>query len=232
MMAVRTTEDLDSIHSYYVDQWDWEASIKKSERNFETLKKYVTKIVGALAATQEVVLKKYPELQRVIAKKPIKFITTQELEDRWPKLSSKEREHAIAREYKGTLFISQIGGKLKSGKIHDGRSPDYDDWSLNGDIVIYYPPFDSSLELSSMGIRVDAVALKSQLAERKALDRMKYDFHKKLLAETLPFTIGGGIGQSRVCMVLLNKTHIGEVQASQWSDEVVSDAKKRKIALL
>lgn len=231
MMAIRTTEELDAIHSYYVDQWDWEANIEKKERNINTLKKYVNNIFKAILLTQKEVIKKFKKLHPMIQNKPIKFVTTQELEDKYPNLSPKDRENEICKEFKN-VFIMQIGGKLKSGKIHDGRSPDYDDWKLNGDIMIYYPPFDSALELSSMGIRVDSKSLQEQLKERNAMDRTKYDFHQGLINETLPFTIGGGIGQSRLSMVMLNKIHIGEVQASHWSKKIVDEAKEKNIILL
>ena len=200
MNAIRRDEEVDNLHSMYVDQWDWEAVINKSERTIETLKKYVKKIYQAMKSTQIRVCQKYPVLENNFPEE-ITFITTQELEDMYPDLDPKERENKLLREKKA-VFLMQIGKELKSGKKHDGRAPDYDDWDLNGDIIVYYPLLDMAYELSSMGIRVDEDSLVSQIKTAGCEDRLSLDFHKKLLAKELPYTIGGGIGQSRLCMYL------------------------------
>ncbi len=230
MNAIRRDEELDNLHSMYVDQWDWEAVIEKQERNEGTLKETVKKIFGVIKDTQKEICKKYPVLENNIPE-DIFFITTQELEYMYPDLSPKERENKLAREKKA-LFIMQIGGKMKSGEKHDGRAPDYDDWTLNGDIILYYPLLDIAFEVSSMGIRVDEDSLLSQLKENGCEDRLKYDFHKKILERKLPYTIGGGIGQSRICMYMLGKSHIGEVQASVWNDDMYEECEKNNIYLL
>ena len=216
MNAIRRDEDADNIHSVFVDQWDWERIISKEERTMETLKSTVKKIYAALRHTEKHVADDYAFASRLLPEK-ITFITTQELEDRYPDLTAKQREYEAAKEY-GAIFLMGIGGKLKSGKPHDGRAPDYDDWALNGDIIIYYPVLDIALELSSMGIRVDEEAMRRQLKERGCEDRAALPFHRALLEGELPYTIGGGIGQSRICMFFLRKCHIGEVQSSIWDE--------------
>ena len=230
MNAIRRDEDVDNIHSVFVDQWDWEKIIKKEERTLDTLKLTVKRIYRALLHTEYYISYEYSFIKRQLPE-DIKFITAQELEDEYPDLTPKEREYTAAKKY-GAVFIMQIGGKLKSGKIHDGRAPDYDDWSLNGDILVYYPLLDIALELSSMGIRVDEKALLFQLNERGCNERLELDFHKALLEGKLPYTIGGGIGQSRMCMFFLQKAHIGEVQSSIWDEKTVTECKKRGIELL
>lgn len=230
MNAIRKDEILDEIHSLYVDQWDWEKVIQKEDRNIEFLKETVTKIYNVLRETEIYIQNEYPTLQTHL-EEHIHFITTQELLDKYPNLSPKEREDAIVKEYK-SVFIMQIGGLLSNNQKHDGRSPDYDDFQLNGDIVVYNPVLDKSFELSSMGIRVDSESLIRQLTQEHALDRVELEFHKKLLNNELPLTIGGGIGQSRMCMFFLNKKHIGEVQASYWPDDIVKNCEKNNIHLL
>lgn len=214
MRAIRRDEDLDAIHSYYVDQWDWEKCILKEQRSLDFLKETVTKIFDALKTTEDVILEKNPRLTRKLPDK-VTFISSQELEDAYPELSSSERENVVAKEY-GAVFIIGIGKKLNSDKRHDLRAPDYDDWDLNGDLIVYNPVSDSSLELSSMGIRVDKNSLIKQLKECDCTDRLELPFHKKIISEELPFSIGGGIGQSRVCMFMLEKGHIAEVHSSVW----------------
>ena len=218
MNAIRRDEELDNLHSVYVDQWDWERVITAEERTMETLQSAVHAIMGVLHKTQAVLTERFPVLDSYIPEE-ITFVSSQELEDRYPDLTPKQREDAAAKEY-GAVFISQIGGALKSGKPHDGRAPDYDDWSLNGDIIIWYPILNRALELSSMGIRVDAEALRKQLAAAGCEERAQLPFHSMLLEGRLPLTMGGGIGQSRICMALLEKAHIGEVQASVWPDSM------------
>ncbi|MBC2871283.1 aspartate--ammonia ligase [Acetanaerobacterium sp. MSJ-12] len=230
MNAIRRDEVLDNLHSVYVDQWDWEKVITRQTRNEYTLRETVNQIVDALYTTQQKLCEAFPQVEPVIASE-IAFVTTQELEDRWPDRTPKEREDLICREKK-LVFLQQIGGKLRGGEPHDGRAPDYDDWSLNGDILVWYPLLERALEISSMGIRVDREALLYQLAERKATDRVKFPFHRMLIDETLPLTIGGGIGQSRICMLLLQKAHIGEVQASVWPEEDVTACARHGIHLL
>ena len=217
MNAIRRDEELDNIHSMFVDQWDWERIINKDERDEHTLKKTVKSIYRALRHTEIYISSEYPFIGRILPEE-IEFITTQELEDLYPDLSPKDREYAICKEKK-SVFLMQIGGELKSGNKHDGRAPDYDDWKLNGDILVYYPVLDIALELSSMGIRVDEEAMIHQLSISKCEDRASLPFHKALLNGELPYTIGGGIGQSRMCMFFLRKAHIGEVQSSYWSDK-------------
>ncbi len=230
MNAIRRDEELDNIHSVYVDQWDWEKIIEKKDRNMDTLKSIVQDIYEVFLSTADHVQKLYPKYVNKLPDK-IAFITSQELEDMYPDKTPKEREDLIAYEKKA-VFVSQIGKALKSGKSHDGRSPDYDDWDLNGDILFWNENLKHALELSSMGIRVDSKALDNQLNLANANDRRKNEFHQMLLNDELPFTVGGGIGQSRMCMFFLHKHHIGEVQASIWSDEDRKRLAKEGIYLL
>ena len=230
MNAVRRDEEMDNLHSVYVDQWDWEKVIDKPSRNVEMLKDTVERIVGAICDTQESIAGEYPVLKQKL-KREVKFVTTQELEDMYPEFSPKERENEYLKEYK-TVFIMQIGDKLKSGVKHDGRAPDYDDWKLNGDIVFWSDILECAFEVSSMGIRVDEQSLDEQLAKAGCDARRELPFHKQLLAGELPLTIGGGIGQSRLCMLLLEKAHIGEVQVSVWDQHTVSGCDKAGIPLL
>lgn len=230
MNAIRRDEELDNLHSMYVDQWDWEKVITKEDRTEEKLKSTVEEIFEVFKATEELVSSKYPHIEKILPEK-ISFITSQELEDMYPELSPKEREDAIAKE-KGAIFIMQIGDVLASGEKHDGRAPDYDDWKLNGDIIFWNPILNCAFELSSMGIRVDKESLLYQLEKEEAMDRRELKFHKMLLEGKLPLTMGGGIGQSRICMFFLRKAHIGEVQSSIWSDEVIDECKKQGISLL
>ncbi|KGM95739.1 aspartate--ammonia ligase [Clostridium botulinum] len=230
MNAIRRDEELDNIHSMYVDQWDWEKVIEKKDRTEENLKEIVQGIYEVFKGTENFINNKYPEIDKILPEK-ITFITTQELEDMYPDLTSKERENAITKE-KGAVFLMKIGDTLASGEKHDGRAPDYDDWSLNGDILFWYPVLNCALELSSMGIRVDEDALKYQLKKANCEERAELEFHKMLLEKKLPYTVGGGIGQSRICMFFLRKAHIGEVQASIWSDSVIEECKESGITLL
>ncbi len=227
MNAIRRDENLDYMHSIYVDQWDWEKVISKEERNEKTLEEVVNRIYRVFQALDAYVVALYPNLKKKLPDE-IKFITTQELEDMYPDLSSKEREHEISRKYKA-VFIKNIGGVLRSGQKHDGRAPDYDDWNLNGDIIFYNPLLDISFELSSMGIRVDKDALIKQLDISK---KEKREYHNMVLNGELPLTIGGGIGQSRICMYFLEKAHIGEVQSSHWAKETIDEFRKNGIELL
>lgn len=224
MNAIRRDEDTDNIHSVYVDQWDWEKIITPEERCEETLRSTVKSIYKALKHTEKYMSIQYDYIDEILPK-DIFFVTAQELEDRYPDLAPKEREYEIARE-KGAVFLMQIGGKLASGEPHDGRAPDYDDWKLNGDIIVYYPVLDIALELSSMGIRVDEKSLRTQLEISGCQERAELPFQKAVLENQLPLTIGGGIGQSRICMFFLRKAHIGEVQCSIWPKEAleVTDA--------
>ncbi len=230
MSAIRRDEETDNIHSIYVDQWDWEKIIDKSERNLETLKETVFRIYMAIKQTEYYMCGKYHFMDPFLPNE-ISFVTTQELEDRFPDKTPKERENLIAKE-KGAVFLMQIGGALKGGEKHDGRAPDYDDWTLNGDIIVYYPVLDISLELSSMGIRVDEDALTKQLEIAGCPERSELPFQKAILEQKLPYTIGGGIGQSRICMFFLHRAHIGEVQASIWPEEVMEEAKKLGVNIL
>ena len=230
MNAIRRDDDTDNIHSVFVDQWDWEKVITREMRNLDFLKETVSFIVKAIAYTKRKVAIRYPRLDAPICDTPY-FITTQELCDMYPDLTPKEREREICREHK-TVFLMQIGGALKDGTKHDGRAPDYDDWQLNGDLLLWDYTLDNSLEISSMGIRVDEKSLASQLKLANAEDRMQYDFHKMIASNTLPLTIGGGIGQSRLCMLMLEKAHIGEVQASVWPDDMAQKCKEKGIILL
>ncbi|MBR6274336.1 MAG: aspartate--ammonia ligase [Lachnospiraceae bacterium] len=230
MNAIRRDDDMDNVHSIFVDQWDWEKVITRDQRNVQFLKETVKSIVKAIAFTKRAVSLRYPVLDAEICDEPF-FITTQELEDRYPGLTPKEREREITREKK-TVFLMQIGKMLKSGTRHDGRAPDYDDWELNGDILFWDEVIQDSLEISSMGIRVDQTSLASQLKELKAEERMQFEYHKMIADGTLPLTIGGGIGQSRLCMLLLEKAHIGEVQASVWPEAMLQICEKNGINML
>ena len=231
MNAIRRDEDLDNLHSVYVDQWDWEKVITRAERTREYLIDTVRKIVASMYTAQCAAREKYPSLPEVI-EKDVFAIGADELERMYPDLTPKEREHRICREH-GTVFIMGIGGKLPlSGKPHDGRAPDYDDWDLNGDILIWYEPLGRSVELSSMGVRVDSDSLRRQLEISGHTERASLPFHRALLSNELPLTIGGGIGQSRLCLVLLGKVHIGEVQASVWQEETIAECEKAGIILL
>ena len=230
MNAIRRDDDTDNLHSLFVDQWDWCKVINKEQRNIDFLRETVEKIVGAVYDTNEAVKKKYPILSFKLNPE-VFFITTQELEDMYPDLTPKERENTITEKH-GTVFIMQIGGRLKSGEKHDGRAPDYDDWELNGDILIWDELLQCAVEISSMGIRVDAESLHRQLEAENVLEREKFEFHKKILDGTYPLTIGGGIGQSRLCMLLLQKAHIGEVQCAIWPVEMREECRKHNIILL
>lgn len=230
MNAIRRDEDLDNIHSIYVDQWDWEKIITAKDRNLSYLKDTVKTIYKVFKDTENYVNSLYPSIKKILPEE-ITFITTQELYDMYPTLSAKEREDAICREKKA-VFLIGIGDKLTSGDKHDGRSPDYDDWHLNGDILFYYPVLDKSLELSSMGIRVDKETLMSQLKKANCEDRTKLHFHSLLLDNKLPQTLGGGIGQSRICMFFLRKAHIGEVQATIWDEYTLEKCSENNIQLL
>ena len=230
MNAIRRDEVCDNIHSLYVDQWDWEKVIEESDRTVEFLQDTVRRIYAAILLTADFVERRHPELQNYLPRE-IKFITSQELLDKYPTLTAKERENAIAKEY-GAVFLMQIGGKLSNGEKHDGRAPDYDDWALNGDLLVYNRVLDSALELSSMGVRVDKETLIKQLTTENKLDRLELPFHKSLVNDELPLTIGGGIGQSRLCMQILQKAHIGEVHASVWPESEIEKCKKAGIELL
>ncbi len=230
MNAIRRDEQLDNLHSCYVDQWDWEKVIYKEDRNIEFLKGTVERIMKAIIATEKVVYEKYPNIKPSIKAEPF-FITTQELEYMYPDLSPKERENKITKEHK-TVFLMQIGKPLSNGKPHDGRSPDYDDWELNGDLLLWYDLFDSAIEISSMGIRVDSFSLERQLILAGCEERKELPFHKALLNDELPLTMGGGIGQSRLCLIMLKKAHVGEVQASLWPKDIIEECAKQNIHLL
>ncbi|AWM73116.1 aspartate--ammonia ligase [Lactobacillus apis] len=231
MNAIRRDEDLDNFHSIYVDQWDWEKIIAKEERTEDTLKETVRKIFSAIKQVETECAERYPASTYRLPE-DVHFVTTQELEDTWPDLSPEERENKIAKKEKA-VFIMKIGDKLKrSGLPHDGRAPDYDDWALNGDLIFWYEPLGQKLEVSSMGIRVSPESLHEQLEKADCLDREKLPFHRQLLKGELPYTIGGGIGQSRLCMLLLGKAHIGEVQASVWPSEMLKECEEHHIQLL
>ncbi len=230
MNAIRRDEVADNIHSIFVDQWDWEKVISKDERTLETLKDTVRDVYKCLRKTEKYLAIQYDYIEEILPH-DIFFITTQELAEIFPDYSPKEREYYIAKA-KGAVCIMQIGDKLENGKPHDGRAPDYDDWALNADIIVYYPVLDIALELSSMGIRVDKDALLSQLEKAGCPERAELPFQKAIINEELPFTIGGGIGQSRICMFFLRKAHIGEVQSSIWPDEMVKECETKGIQLL
>ena len=230
MDAIRRDEDLDNIHSIYVDQWDWEKIIAKEDRTEDTLKNVVRTLYSVFKNTESYLASTYKGYEKFLPE-DIFFITTQELEDLYPNLTPKDRESKIAEE-KGAVFIMKIGGLLNSGEKHDGRAPDYDDWTLNGDIILWYPVLGIGLELSSMGIRVDEDALEKQLKEANCEERKGLLFHKLILDKKLPYTVGGGIGQSRICMYFLRKAHIGEVQSSIWSEEMIEQCESANILLL
>ena len=230
MNAIRREEEMDNLHSVYVDQWDWEKIITRETRNTDYLQTVVKCIVGAICETLDVLKCNYPQIN-VSLKREVAFITSQELEDMYPDKTGKERENLFLREHK-TAFISQIGGKLRSGKPHDGRAPDYDDWSLNGDLFFWDDLLGCAMEISSMGIRVDEKSLDEQLTLANADARRKYPFHSMLLKGELPLTMGGGIGQSRLSMLLLGKAHIGEVQVSLWDDDTRRACEENGIVLL
>ena len=239
MNAIRPDEDLDNIHSIYVDQWDWERHIRPNEKNLDYLKSIVTRIFEVMKKMEFVVFERYPQIRPVLPDE-ITFIHSEELLALYPNLSSKERENAVARKY-GAVFIIGIGAKLADGKPHDGRAPDYDDWStptqngykgLNGDILLWNPVLKTAFEISSMGIRVDADTLEYQLKERGEEHRKELMFHKRLLNGELPQSIGGGIGQSRLCMFFLRKAHIGEIQASIWTEEMRVKCARNNIILV
>ena len=230
MNAIRRDEDLDNLHSVYVDQWDWEKVIEKTDRNEEFLKETVRTIYKSLKELAAFINEKYPQIATELPEE-ICFITTQELEDMYPELDGKGREDAICKE-KQAVFLMKIGGVLKSGKKHDGRAPDYDDWELNGDILLWNPVLERAFEISSMGIRVDEDVLLKQLEIAGDMDRAEMSFHKAILNKELPYTIGGGIGQSRLCMFFLHKAHIGEVQAAVWPESMIEECEKNNIHLL
>ena len=230
MNAIRRDDDMDNFHSIYVDQWDWEKVISRETRTVDYLKQTVTLIVDAIADVNEMAKARFKDLTLNVNRK-VKFITTLEAEELYPDLTPKQRETELTRKY-GTVFLMQIGAPLKNGKPHDGRAPDYDDWALNGDILFYDEVLDSSIEISSMGIRVDEKSLMAQLTAANKLERLNFEYHKNILNGTLPLTIGGGIGQSRLCMYILQKAHIGEVQVSLWPDGVEEEAAKHGIIIL
>jgi len=230
MNAIRRDDDMDNLHSIYVDQWDWEKVIDRRSRNEETLKSTVAAIVGAICDTAESLNGMFPALTTSLSRN-VKFVTAQQLEDKYPDLTPKEREDEYVREHK-TVFIMQIGGTLKSGNRHGGRAPDYDDWALNGDIMFWNEVLGTAIEISSMGIRVDEKSLDEQLTKAGCDDRRVLAYHKMLLQGKLPLTIGGGIGQSRLCMLLLRKAHIGEVQVSIWDEETLSGCNAAGVTLL
>jgi aspartate--ammonia ligase len=230
MNAIRRDEITDNIHSVYVDQWDWEKVITAEDRTISYLEDTVRHVYKALKVTEDYMAYSYEYIGRVLPNE-ITFLKAQDLEDQYPELSPKEREYKAAKLH-GAVFVEQIGDKMKSGEKHDGRAPDYDDWKLNGDIIVYYPVLDIALELSSMGVRVDPASLREQLAKAGCEERAKLAFQKDLLEGRLPLTIGGGIGQSRICMFYLRKAHIGEVQSSVWPDGIRAEAERNHIHLL
>lgn len=230
MNAIRRDEELDTLHSAYVDQWDWEKIITKSNRTVAYLKSTVKKIYSVLKTLEDKVSKKYPELTQELPE-DIFFITTKQLEEQYPNLTPSQREYEIVKKY-GAVFIMQIGCKLSDGKPHDGRAADYDDWKLNGDIMLYYKELDIAYEISSMGIRVDEKSIVKQLKEKNELDKLENKYVQDVINNRLPLTIGGGIGQSRLCMFMLKKAHIGEVQSSIWSQEDIDLLAKYNIKLL
>ncbi len=230
MSAIRRDENVDNIHSIYVDQWDWEKIISKEDRTMDTLKDTVRTVYKVLRKTEKYMSIHYDYIEEILPH-DIFFITTTELEEMFPDYTPKEREYYITKA-KGAVCIMQIGGALANGKPHDGRAPDYDDWALNADIVVYYPVLDIALELSSMGIRVDKDALLSQLDQAGCPERAELPFHQAVIGEEVPFTIGGGIGQSRICMFFLRKAHIGEVQCSLWPQELMPEAEQKGLQLL
>ena len=230
MIAIRRDEDLDNIHSVYVDQWDWEKIISQEERTVETLKETVRTIYKVLRKTEKYMAVQYDYIEEILPRE-IAFVSTQELVDMYPDLTPKEREYKIVKE-KGAVFLMQVGKTLTNGERHDGRAPDYDDWQLNGDILFWFETLNCALEISSMGIRVDEKALEEQLLKAGCEERKNLPYHKMLLNGELPYTIGGGIGQSRICMFFLRKAHIGEVHASLWPEEVMKEAAAKGVQLL
>ena len=230
MNAIRRDEDMDNTHSIYVDQWDWEKVITKEDRNFDFLKETVRKIYKVFLNTERELSARFEKV-KISLPNEVTFITSQELENLYPNLTPEERENEFAKS-RGAIFVTQIGKVLASGQRHDGRAPDYDDWELNGDLILWDPALNHSLELSSMGIRVDKDALERQLKELNLEERKELDFHKQLLNGELPLTIGGGIGQSRICMFFLQKAHIGEVQASFWTEDIKKVCRENRINLL
>ena len=230
MNAIRRDDDCDNLHSLFVDQWDWEKVITREDRNIEYLKDTVRRIVSALAETDRAVTEVYPELGADVCE-DVYFITSQELEDRYPDKTPKERENIVTKEHR-TVFLMQIGGALKSGRPHDGRAPDYDDWSLNGDILVWNKILGCAEEISSMGVRVDAESMKKQLEIAGVPERAELPFHQGVISGRLPLSIGGGLGQSRICMLLLDKAHIGEVQVAIWPEEMREECKKHGIKML
>jgi aspartate--ammonia ligase len=230
MNAIRRDEILDNLHSIYVDQWDWEKVIAKEQRNLGTLKTEVQKIYKAMKSVERYMYEFHPALKPILPDN-VYFVTTQELENLYPTLTPKQREDTITKEY-GAVFIMQIGGVLCSGQKHDGRSPDYDDWTLNGDLLFWNPLLERSIEISSMGIRVDDKALLNQLKLANSENWKVLEYHQSILKGNLPYTIGGGIGQSRLCMFFLKKAHIGEVQASVWNDQILKDCEESNIILM
>ncbi len=230
MSAIRRDEETDNIHSIYVDQWDWEKIISREQRTMATLQETVRSVYKVLRKTEKYMSIQYDYIKEILPE-DIFFLTTQELEDMYPQQTPKEREYRITKE-KGAVCLMQIGDALRSGKPHDGRAPDYDDWTLNADILVYYPVLDIALELSSMGIRVDADSLRSQLQKAGCMERAELPFQKAILHDELPFTIGGGIGQSRICMFFLRKAHIGEVQSSLWPEETREEVLRKGVSLL
>lgn len=230
MNAIRRDDDVDNMHSIFVDQWDWEKVIKREDRNIDYLKSTVKSIVKAIVFTNRKVRMRYPQIG-VHLNENVFFIDSQELEDMYPQLTPKQREHKVCEKY-GTVFVMKIGSALRSGEKHDGRAPDYDDWSLNGDLLFWHDTLKSALEVSSMGIRVDGASLKSQLEICGSEERLKYKYHSMIADGTLPLTIGGGIGQSRICMLMLGKAHIGEVQVSVWPEDMAEKCRENNIILL
>ncbi len=230
MNAIRRDEDTDNIHSIFVDQWDWEKVIRREDRTIDFLKETVRTVYKCLRKTEQYMAIQYDYIDLILPKE-ISFVTTSELLEMYPGKTAKEREYLFTKEH-GAACIMQIGDKLADGKPHDGRAPDYDDWALNADILVYYPVLDIALELSSMGIRVDKDALISQLDKAGCPERAELPFQKAIIEEELPFTIGGGIGQSRICMFFLRKAHIGEVQSSIWPEDVANECAKNGIPLL
>lgn len=230
MNAIRRDDDMDNLHSIYVDQWDWEKFITREMRNIDYLKETVRNQVGAMCGTLEHLKTIFPQID-IELKNDVTFITSQELEDLYPSLTSKERENAITKEQK-TVFLMQIGDKLKSGFSHDGRAPDYDDWKLNGDLLFWSDILQCAVEIESMGIRVDSKSIDEQLTKAGNDERRKFMYHKMVLNDELPLTIGGGIGQSRLCMLMLDKAHIGEVQVSIWDKDTIAICDKAGIVLL
>ena len=230
MNAIRRDEDPDQLHSIYVDQWDWEKILKPENRNIEYLKQTVISICDAIDKTIKKIKKLYKKID-IDFNKDVFFITSEELLKEYPTLTPKEREFEICKKHK-TVFVIGIGDKLSNGLPHDGRAPDYDDWALNGDLLVYNPVLKTAFELSSMGIRVDSSSLKEQIEKANTPEKLKFDFHKQIIQGTLPLTIGGGIGQSRLCMYILKKGHIGEVQASVWDEKNIAFCKENDLELL